>query len=406
MASWTLAARWIFPVDRPPLEHAGITIEGDRIVDITPEPPSGAIDLGEVAILPGMVNGHTHLDLSGLHEKVPPRADFPSWLREIIEHRRRQSPEQVEADIRNGLEDSIAEGVTLLCDIAGQGLSWPVLRSAPIRSLVCYEVIGLGEDRARSALASFQQWLSHCDAASHCKPGVSPHAPYTVRNSLYLDLAKLAARGELLVATHLAETKTELELLESGEGPLRDFLVEVGAWDANGLIGSVTDVISHFGSAPNLLLAHGNYLTEEQAVLAKEATIVYCPRTHAAFGHSRYPLSVFLKQGNRVILGTDSLASSPDLSILEEARYMHRQFREISGSDLLRMITLSGAEALGWGDVAGSLAPGKSADLVVLPAPEEPENDAHEVLFDSSTKPWAALCRGEWIYGKQRALGN
>jgi cytosine/adenosine deaminase-related metal-dependent hydrolase len=127
-------------------------------------------------------------------------------------------------------------------------------------------------------------------------------------------------------------------------------------------------------------------------------TIVYCPRTHAAFGHPPHPFCEFLQRGVRVALGTDSLASNPDLDLLAEARFVHQRYPDVPGETILRMATLSGAEALGWADETGSLTPGKSADLVVLPLPED-EADPYRLMLESSTKVRAVLFRGQWTVG-------
>src|SRR5262249_1612760 len=127
-------------------------------------------------------------------------------------------------------------------------------------------------------------------------------------------------------------------------------------------------------------------------------TIVYCPRTHAAFGHTPHPFREFLNRGVRVALGTDSLASNPDLGILNEARFVHSRYPEFSMLQLLRMATLSGAEALDWADDGGSLKPGKSADLAVVALPDQEASDPHELLFESTLPVERVMCRGQWVY--------
>jgi cytosine/adenosine deaminase-related metal-dependent hydrolase len=140
------------------------------------------------------------------------------------------------------------------------------------------------------------------------------------------------------------------------------------------------------------LIVHGNYLRAER--FPDNASLVYCPRTHAAFGHPPHPFREFLARGVRVALGTDSLASNPDLSILNEARFLHRRHPDLPAEVLLRMATLSGAEALGWADETGSLTAGKSADLVVLPLPDRDDPDPHRLVFESDNPVSAVLFRG------------
>jgi cytosine/adenosine deaminase-related metal-dependent hydrolase len=143
---------------------------------------------------------------------------------------------------------------------------------------------------------------------------------------------------------------------------------------------------------------HGNFL-DPHSFPAGDGTIVYCPRTHAAFAHPTHPFREFLQRGVRVALGTDSRASSPDLDLLAEARFLHRIHLDVDRASLLRMATLSGAEALGWQEATGSLTPGKSADLVVLPLPAAHPADPHELLFASSLPVQAVLWRGQWVHG-------
>src|SRR5262249_39556734 len=146
-----------------------------------------------------------------------------------------------------------------------------------------------------------------------------------------------------------------------------------------------------------VLYVHGNFLRPD-APIPRNGSIVYCPRTHAAFGHPTHPFREFLSRGVRVALGTDSLASNPDLDLLAEARFVHRCFPDFPGESLLRMATLSGAEALEWSDETGSLVASKSADLVVLPLPEREATDPHDLLFGSDLAVRAVLYRGSWIH--------
>jgi cytosine/adenosine deaminase-related metal-dependent hydrolase len=417
-SSWTLTARWVFPVDRPPLERGTITISGERIVAVEPhgvrEPDR---DFGNAAIMPGLVNAHTHLDLSGFRRvKLPPPSDFTAWLKEVIRYRRGQTPDQVLSDIEDGLHESLANGVTLLGDIAGGGLSWDTLARAPIRSVVFYELLGLPKARAQTAWAGACGWLRAHAASETCRPGLSPHAPYSARSSLYRAAANLARGRGIPAATHLAETREESELLTDHQGPFVDFLKNLGVWDADGLVSGHHEVLemasrvalARGGAAsgtgtPPVLLAHGNYLDANVAI-PPNTTVVYCPRTHGAFGHEPYPLRRFLKSGIRVALGTDSLASNPDLSILEEARFVRDRFPDIGGDVVLAMATLWGAEALGWQAETGSLAAGKSADLVVLPLSNEDSDDPRELIFRSTMPVSDILCRGKWVLDSRNAV--
>jgi cytosine/adenosine deaminase-related metal-dependent hydrolase len=217
-----------------------------------------------------------------------------------------------------------------------------------------------------------------------------------VRKSLFTKAAGFAEWFETPLATHLAESTAELELLASRTGPFVAFLQELGVWSPEGLVRSAQEVVYRCEEVPTFFI-HANYLPEG-TVIPRQSTIVYCPRTHAAFGHGDYPLRRFLKEGVRVALGTDSLASNPDLSILAEARLVRQRFPDVLGKTIFKMITLWGAKALGWSDETGSLSAGKSADLVVIPVGEG--SDPHELVLQSEAPVKAVLSRGQWIHGR------
>jgi cytosine/adenosine deaminase-related metal-dependent hydrolase len=399
--TWTITARWVFPVEQAPLERGTVTIEGDRLAAVEPHGGRTAdVDVGNAALVPGFVNAHTHLDLSGLRGQTPPSPDFTGWLRAVIGHRRSQSPGQVQEDIRRGIAESLACGTTLVGDIAAAGASWPLLAAAPLRAVVFYELLGLPRPRARQAWQEARSWYQAHPRTPTCRPGLGPHAPYSVRASLLRTASSFARKHRLPLAIHLAETTGELELLRARQGPLVDFLQNLGVWDPTGLVGSLEEIWRIAQDIEEVLIAHGNYLDYSQPV-PRSAAIVYCPRTQAAFGHLEHPL---LRGGQpgaldrvRVALGTDSLASNPDLSVLEEARFLFRKYPHIGGARLLRMATLSGAEALGRHAETGSLAVGKSADLAVVPLPAVDNADPHQLLLNSSLPVHKVLFRGAWL---------
>jgi cytosine/adenosine deaminase-related metal-dependent hydrolase len=394
-----LTARWVFPGTSPPLQRGVVCVRGDRITAVeahgrrTPD-----IDFGNAAIIPGLVNAHTHLDLSGLRGRVPPGPDFTAWLRAIIAHRRQQSNDSITEDIKTGLTESLQYGTTLIGDIAAGGQSWPILAESACWSVVFREILGLPQARVESVWQEAVNWLDEHRDTENCRAGLSPHAPYSVNRALF-QAAGITGKP---LSIHLAESPRERELLEEHRGPFVDFLREVGAWDENGLAPSFECIVSTSQTAPLLLLAHGNYL-DSRIALPPNATIVYCPRTHAAFGHAPHPFREFLARGVRVALGTDSLASNPDLDILAEARFIRQLHPDLPGAKLLRMATLAGAEALGLGNLTGSLEEGKSADLVIVPLANEEKIDAYDLLFGhAGNKARMTMWRGA---SRQKNLG-
>lgn len=410
MSDATLTARWILPASGPPLPHGTVTYADDKIVSVDPGGVRTAdVDLGNVAIVPGLVNAHTHLDLTGARGQIPPTNPdhFCDWLRGVIAYRKTRSEQETIDDCYDGLDECLRYGTTLIGDITSGGLSWHAASSAPIRSVLFWEIIGLSEERYQSvaresAIRTGDTWGDETTPPATF-PGnrtlrwcLSPHSPYSVNHQ-----SALAQLWMGWSAIHFAESPAEKDLLESHTGPFVDFLREMGVWNP----GAISLRWEHFSLShesrksqghPRLFI-HCNYLPPDFPFTSAHS-VVYCPRTHAAFGHPSHPFRGFLARGVRVCLGTDSLASNPDLDILAEARFVHEKYPDFPGDVLLKMITLTGAEALGWADEVGSLEAGKSADLVAVPLPDRDAADPHALLFapDAPSTPRRTLFRGQW----------
>ena len=162
----TFTARWLFPVSSPPLERGTITIRGTVIEAVEPHGTrTPDEDLGNVALIPGLVNAHTHLDLSGARGLTPPTTSdtFTDWLRSVIAYRRTRTAEQVQTDITNGLAECLKHGTTLIGDIASEGASWDALATARTRAVVFHEMLGLSEKRAMNAVEVGSDGSKHTD---------------------------------------------------------------------------------------------------------------------------------------------------------------------------------------------------------------------------------------------------
>ncbi|HZN34991.1 MAG TPA: amidohydrolase family protein, partial [Pirellulaceae bacterium] len=193
------------------------------------------------------------------------------------------------------------------------------------------------------------------------------------------------------VAMHLAETREELELLESHSGPLVEMLGSLGAWQPTALSRGLRplDYLRTLATAHRALVIHGNYLAADEIEFAAahrdRMSVVYCPRTHAFFRHEPYPLAKMRDAGVRVAVGTDSRASNPDLNLWSELRHIAEHHRGVSPDEILRMGTLAGAEALGLDGDLGSITPGKSARLVMASLPAGGQAALAAILESAST---------------------
>ncbi|OHB71403.1 MAG: hypothetical protein A2V70_15725 [Planctomycetes bacterium RBG_13_63_9] len=209
---------------------------------------------------------------------------------------------------------------------------------------------------------------------------------------------------------HLAETRDELDLLRSGSGPFRSLLDQLGAYDPQAIPPAARplDYLHGLAAAHRALVIHGNYLDDEEiGFLGKNSqhmAVVYCPRSHAYFRHDRYPLEKMLSAGATMALGTDGRASSPDLSLLAEMRFVAGQYTAVDRQVILRLGTIEGAKALGRDQELGTLAPGKRADLAVVSLPNRHARDPHDLLFDSALPVAATYCEGKFVAGTFQSM--
>jgi len=405
----SLKARYVFPVAGEPIPGGVVTLDRDRIVGVgrAEAPGAAVLDLGNVAILPGMVNAHAHLDLSDVDRPLgEPHMPLPDWIRRVMAFRGapdrdRQSPRGGEHPVAQGLRESLRFGTTTVADLAQPGWPAEIVRRAPIETAVFLELIAPTRPRVPAAIALARQ---HLDAAAGWLPGLGPHSPYSVHAELLAEIASLSASRRVPVAFHLAESREELQLLESVAGPLRRLLDDLGAWEEGSIRPAARplDYLRTLASAWQVLVVHGNYLDDEEIALlsehAERMAVVFCPRTHAFFGHDRYPLERMLAAGVHMAVGTDSRASAPDLSILAEMRDVARRFPAVALSTVLQMGTLDGARALARDREIGTLEPGKTANLAVVALPDGRAADPHALLFDSSGPVVETWFRGRRVF--------
>ena len=409
---YALQARWIVPVDRPPIAGGIVSVADGRIValgeNVSGRPPT---DLGDVALLPGLVNAHTHLEFSLLERPLgTPRMPFADWIREVIAWRRALA-EQLAGEaqgiqayrrkaIAAGLAESRQAGVVAIGEIAMPGCGVDAYTLVPEVSVTALlELLSTAEERVAALLELAEAHIAAATAAG-VRAGLSPHATYTVHPQLLRRCCALSAAEQIPVAMHIAESRPELELLASQSGPLVELLIQLGAWRGAALPPAVRpmDFLETLQNAHRALVIHGHYLDEEEieliAARREQMSVVYCPRTHAYFGHDPYPLRRMLHAGVRVAVGTDSRASNPDLSILAELRQIAAGQGSPTSAEILKMGTLAAAEALGIDSDYGSIAVGKKAQFVVAPILERRKDPAEQVLrLETPVFPWPPVRR-------------
>jgi cytosine/adenosine deaminase-related metal-dependent hydrolase len=379
----TFTASWVLPIAGPPIRDGYVTVDGGRIERVghvrSDAPFSKAVDLGSVAILPALVNAHTHLELSYLHQRVPPSTSFNEWVIELMALRRGapapDTPPILEA-ARHAIARARASGTGLIADVTNTLRTIPLLGEAGMPAQVFYELIGFNHPdpvgRVREARAA-------ADAAGADARGVrvslAPHAPYSVSAALFRAIRDdVDAHARAITSVHLGESAAEVELLRQGSGPARVMLEQLGVWTSEWEIPGVspTEYLAGLGFlSPDSLVVHGVQFTGEDLARVKAggSPLVSCPRSNAYVGVGAPPLESFYAAGIPVALGTDSLASCPDVNMFAELAEARRIAPAVPARDLLRSATLNGAQALRFDEEYGSIESGKRAALIAVRVP-------------------------------------
>ena len=372
-------ADWVLPVGQPPVPDGVVVVGENEIKDVMPSSSNTLpiIDLGRAAIIPGLVNAHTHLEFSDLEAPLgQPGIEFTEWISKVVQHRAGQHPAvSKQFAIQRGLIELIESGVVAVGEIASTPVELGDYQVSGIDVQVFHELLGPNtSDNPR--LAGCQTFLS--SPSPGISKGLSPHAPYSVSSKLMNHAVKLANAHGLPIAMHLAETPQERELLEHQSGPFVGLLQHLGTWDPNdfGEDRQTWHYLERLSQISRGLLIHGNYLTDKELDWISQQAglhVVYCPRTHRFFEHASYPLQAMLDRSINVAVGTDSRASNPNLNLFEELKFISSQFNDLDPMQVLRLGTLNGASALGMEQRFGTLEKGKSSRLAVIrshePAP-------------------------------------
>lgn len=370
-----LRARWVLPIERPPIAGGWVAIEDGVIQAIGQgRPPSGEFqDLGDTALLPGLVNAHTHLELSFLRGRIPPASGMASWIRGLMAARR-EAPHEDEqrAAAAAALAEARASGTIAFGDISNILVTAQPLAASGTPSVLFHELLGFVprevEARAEQAAESVGR-----AAVSPVSPGLAPHAPFSTSPDLIAAIARAARARRLPMSIHLGESQEEVELLRTGRGAFHDLLVDLGVWHEGWAVPGVDPVayLDALGAlVPGMLAVHATQLEAAAlAVLAaRGAVIVSCPRSNRWTGVGDPPLDAFYRSGARVAFGTDSLTSAATLDMFDELAAA-RRVSTVSDAVLLDSATRGGAAALGLDAAYGRIAPGLRAPLLAVAVP-------------------------------------
>jgi cytosine/adenosine deaminase-related metal-dependent hydrolase len=390
-----IRARWVLPIHLPPIENGEIVVDNGRILQVGKASGRADIDLGNTALLPGLVNVHAHIEYTALRGLVEDMAFFP-WVRQLTALKAHLTFDDWVASATLGAAELLAAGITCVGDCADAGASVNALIASGMRGIVFREVFGIeatpddptivrGLERK---LTEMEAHILRAGAEERVGVGISPHAPYTVRASLFDPLAALARRRNLRQQVHLAESPAEKALFESGTGEFAEMFARRGiAFERRGET-AIAHVAASGGLDAPTVAVHGVWATAGDIARLQEAntTISHCPRSNGKLAAGFAPLKAFLDAGLCVGIGTDSMVSGNSADMFEELRFALYTARAretdplaLTARQALKLATLGGAQVLGADDELGTLQGGKRADFTVVrldglhlhPAPED-----------------------------------
>jgi cytosine/adenosine deaminase-related metal-dependent hydrolase len=347
----------LYPGDGPAIPNGWIQVEGGWITasgsaaDLPRDVPADAIRrVDDGVLMPGLVNLHCHLELTGLHEQLDEGTPFPEWVGQL----RARSAAFTSADYRDAAREGVrrlrAGGCTTVLDVGNTGEATAALAESPLRAFACVEALGLDPAAASSPYQAPAAPAQERPATDRFHPGLAPHSAYSMSPALLRRVIDHQRARGLPVTIHAAESREEAELFARGTGPLADYCRAV-----------YPDAPRHAGTTPvrwlesegllpdGLILVHGNTLDDaDMEILARRrATVVHCPSSHKFFGHPRFPYERLRAHGVNVGLGTDSLASGDSLSMREQMRLFSVAYPDVPPEEIVALATINGARALG-----------------------------------------------------------
>lgn len=407
-----IRARILLPVTRPPLENGAVVISGNRVRAIGPWPDlargvDGTIlDLGEVILLPGLVNAHCHLDYTDMAGQLPPPKRFTDWIASITAAKTAWDYSDYAHSWLRGARMLLEHGVTTVADIEAMPDLLPeVWNATPLRVFSFFEMTGIRARRHPREI--LREAVRKIDSLKHprCRALLSPHAPYSTLPELLRLTAAVARKRKWRVTTHVAESDQEFEMFKSAGGAMHDWLRRNERDNSDCGFGSpVAHLARNRLLGENLLAVHVNCLARGDATLLgrHRVHVVHCPRSHDYFQHPAFHRRRLASAGVNLCLGTDSLATvrrdsgkRPELDLFAEMRALAKRDRTVSPEEILRMATVNGARALGLAGQLGELAENVLADLVAIPFTGK-RADIHNAVVHHASTVAASMIDGQW----------
>jgi cytosine/adenosine deaminase-related metal-dependent hydrolase len=395
-------ARWICPVTRPPIEGGMVAVKGNTIIgvgdkeDLKTGDGGRIIDHGDVAILPALVNTHTHLELSLLEKKTKTGVNFMCWLRSLLEERDKLDEEDFKAGILRGLQKSHENGTGLLADISTTGLSADYLQKVFIKSIVFIEALGFHSKKVPHYFEKLKTIFNRLKNNEHLHIGLAPHSSYTVSPELFKKVHTLSLGGFPVVSIHVAESQEETEFLR-GKGPIYDLLRERQSWNGDWVPPEKSPVQYLDGLGlltPYTLCIHVVQISNSdiEVLVKTKSKVCLCPCSNDKLAVGSPPVERLVRRGLQIALGTDSLASNDDLSVLREMAAIKGIAPSIPPAEIIKMGTINGAIALDMGEQLGSIEKGKEGLLIAIPVTSSAPGKLYEEIVTEGYRK-----RLQWI---------
>lgn len=391
-------ARAVLTMDGEPIANGAVAISGNRIVDVGPWPEvrarqtGGAVDLGERALLPGLINAHCHLDYTALRGAIAPSSSFSGWIAEINARKAALQPADYLRSIEEGFAEAAAFGTTTMANLEAFPELIGRVDEVPLRTWWFAEMIDV---RAPVAVADVLAELEK-SARGLGGVGLAPHAPFTASRQLFQSAGELMRARDLPLTTHLAESAEEMAMFRDGTGPLFELLKKLGRAvdDCGAGITPLGLMLREGLLGARWIIAHLNELTPDDWKLLEDAprfSVVHCPRSHAYFRHTPFALEKLRALGFSISIGTDSLASNDDLSLFREMQTLRETMPSLRAREILEMATVNPAAALGEGQRLGRVRTGFIADLISVPFGGPVDWIWEEVVSFQTLVPWMML---------------
>ena len=388
-------ASWILPISGPPIRDGWVAVDRDRVVAYGPagrhavdSDTAREVDLGHVAIMPGLVNAHTHLELSYLRDQVPAGSSFVAWIRAVMAARRQyadpKAPTILDA-ADQGIAEALRSGTAIVGDISNTLATFDAVERSRLAAVIFYELIGFRAPDPKAVVARATQQIAALPATDRVRVSLAAHAPYSVAPLVLRAIRQALDRNPFATCSvHLAESVEEIEFIRTGGGPCRELLEDLGVWDAAWAAPGVSPVqyLDENGFLNGRVMAvHGVQAdaADLARLMVRGTTLVTCPRSNERTGAGTPPIEAFYASGVRVAVGTDSLASTPDLNLFAELATLRRLAPSVPASMLLDSATRQGARALAFDGEYGTLDPGKLARLLAVDVPRGAD-DVEEYL--------------------------